>query len=200
MACSSRNFGCMVSSAVYTLGASRTVRFDVTTLATSNAYSSRFLTPVLAVAIVLALTAAHREQDEGFRLQLQGSPPDTEPNQGGHIAQHSSSVPGLPWRYNPSRGRGTSTGIDPSPIQRKMTSCLGSMGHRCPTVSGEGSGQGGMLMSDSHYCLAITTSTSRIHPFPHTGRTSRQTRRPHCGGGPLKYSQHQRATVDRSRG
>ncbi|GFN91178.1 hypothetical protein PoB_001768400 [Plakobranchus ocellatus] len=51
-----------------------------------------------------------------------------------------------------------------------------------------------MLMSDSHYCRAVTTSTSRIHPSPHTGRTSRQTRRPHCGGGPLNYSQHRRAT------
>ncbi|GFO24191.1 hypothetical protein PoB_005069600 [Plakobranchus ocellatus] len=35
-------------------------------------------------------------------------------------------------------------------------------------------------MGDSHYCRAVTTSTSRIHPSPHTGRTSRQTRRPHC--------------------
>ncbi|GFN87447.1 hypothetical protein PoB_001395300 [Plakobranchus ocellatus] len=75
-----------------------------------------------------------------------------------------------------------------------MTSRLGSMGQRCPPVLGEGSGQGGMLMSDSHYCRAVTTSTSRIHPSPHTGRTSRQTRRPHCGGGPLNYSQHRRAT------
>ncbi|GFO20616.1 histone-lysine N-methyltransferase SETMAR [Plakobranchus ocellatus] len=62
-----------------------------------------------------------------------------------------------------------------------MTSRLGSVGQRCPPVSGEGSGQGGMLMSDSHYCRVVTTSTSRIHPSPHTGRTSRQTRRPHCG-------------------
>ncbi|GFN92305.1 hypothetical protein PoB_001881100 [Plakobranchus ocellatus] len=61
-----------------------------------------------------------------------------------------------------------------------MTSRLGSVGQRCPPVSGEGSGQGGMLMSDSHYCRAVTTSTYRIHPSPHTGRTSRQTRRPHC--------------------
>ncbi|GFO08910.1 hypothetical protein PoB_003541500 [Plakobranchus ocellatus] len=75
-----------------------------------------------------------------------------------------------------------------------MTSRLGSVGQNCPPVSGEGSGQGGMLMSDSHYCRAVTTSTSRIHPSPHTGRTSRQTRRPHCGGGPLNYSQHRRAT------
>ncbi|GFN93815.1 hypothetical protein PoB_002032100 [Plakobranchus ocellatus] len=36
-----------------------------------------------------------------------------------------------------------------------------------------------MLMSDSHYCRAVTTSTSRTHPSPHTGRTSRQTRCPH---------------------
>ncbi|GFO41233.1 hypothetical protein PoB_006773800 [Plakobranchus ocellatus] len=45
------------------MGVSRTVTFDMTTLATSNAYSSRFLTPVLAVAIALALIAAHRERD-----------------------------------------------------------------------------------------------------------------------------------------
>ncbi|GFO23033.1 hypothetical protein PoB_004953800 [Plakobranchus ocellatus] len=106
---------------------------------------------------------------------------------------------GLPWSYTPSRGCGASTGIDPSPIHRKMTSRLGSVDQRCPPVSGEGSGQGGMLKSDSHYCRAVTTSTSRIHPSPHTGRTSRQTRRPHCGGGPLNYSQHRRATVDSSR-
>ncbi|GFO25210.1 hypothetical protein PoB_005171500 [Plakobranchus ocellatus] len=47
-----------------------------------------------------------------------------------------------------------------------MTSRLGSVGQRCPPVSGEGSGQGGMLMSDSYYCRAITTSTSRIIPSP----------------------------------
>ncbi|GFO50020.1 hypothetical protein PoB_007652500 [Plakobranchus ocellatus] len=35
----------------------------MTTLATSNTYSSRFLTPVLAVAIVLALIAAHWERN-----------------------------------------------------------------------------------------------------------------------------------------
>ncbi|GFO10264.1 hypothetical protein PoB_003676900 [Plakobranchus ocellatus] len=79
---------------------------------------------------------------------------------------------GYPGAILPAEG-GTSTGIDPSPIQRKMTSRLGSVGQRCPPVSGEGSGQGGMLMSDSHYCRAVTTSTSRIHPSPHTGRTSR---------------------------
>ncbi|GFN97165.1 hypothetical protein PoB_002367100 [Plakobranchus ocellatus] len=123
-----------------------------------------------------------------------------EAQPGGHIARHSSAVSGLPWSYTPSRGCGTSTGIDPSPIRREMTSRLGSVGPRCPPVSGEGSGQGGMLMGDSHYCRAVTTSTSRTHPSLHTGRTSRQTRRPHCGGGPLNYSQHRRATVDRSRG
>ncbi|GFN81142.1 hypothetical protein PoB_000764800 [Plakobranchus ocellatus] len=81
-----------------------------------------------------------------------------------------------------------------------MNSRFGSVGQRCPPVSGEGSGQGSMLMSDSHYCRAVTTSTSRFHPSPHTGRTSLQTRRPHCGGGPLYHSQHRRATVDRSSG
>ncbi|GFO15024.1 hypothetical protein PoB_004152900 [Plakobranchus ocellatus] len=45
------------------MGVSRTSTFDMTTLATSNAYSSRFLTPVLAVAIALALIAAHRERN-----------------------------------------------------------------------------------------------------------------------------------------
>ncbi|GFO46966.1 hypothetical protein PoB_007347100 [Plakobranchus ocellatus] len=119
---------------------------------------------------------------------------------GGHVARHSSAVSGLPWSYTPSRGRGTSTGIDPSPIHRKMTSRLGSVGQRCPPVSGEGSGKGGMLVSDSHYCRAVTTSTSRIHASPHTGRTSQQTRLPHCGGGPLNYSQHWRASVGKNRG
>ncbi|GFN87471.1 hypothetical protein PoB_001397700 [Plakobranchus ocellatus] len=65
-----------------------------------------------------------------------------------------------------------------------------SVGQCCPSVSGEGNGQRGMLVSDSHYCRAITTATPRIHPSPHTDRTSRQTRRPHCGGGPLNYFQH----------
>ncbi|GFO41316.1 hypothetical protein PoB_006782100 [Plakobranchus ocellatus] len=41
--------GCMVSSAVFAIGSSRTVTFDMTTLATSSTYSSKFLTPVLAV-------------------------------------------------------------------------------------------------------------------------------------------------------
>ncbi|GFO04052.1 hypothetical protein PoB_003055700 [Plakobranchus ocellatus] len=50
---------------------------------------------------------------------------------GGHVARHSSTVSGLPWSYTPSRGCGTSTGIDPSPIQRKLTSRLGSVGQRC---------------------------------------------------------------------
>ncbi|GFO08869.1 hypothetical protein PoB_003537400 [Plakobranchus ocellatus] len=63
-----------------------------------------------------------------------------------------------------------------------MTSRLGSVGQRCPPVSGEGSGQGGMLISDSHYCRAVTTSTSRIHPSPHTGRTSRQNKAPTLWG------------------
>ncbi|GFN76071.1 hypothetical protein PoB_000257700 [Plakobranchus ocellatus] len=62
----------------------------------------------------------------------------------GHIAQNSSAVPGLPWSYTPSRGCETSIRIDPSLIQRKLTSQL-----CCPPVSGEGDGQGGMLMSDS---------------------------------------------------
>ncbi|GFO19558.1 hypothetical protein PoB_004606300 [Plakobranchus ocellatus] len=42
------------------MGISRTVTI---TLAMFNTYSSSFLTPVLAVAIALALIAAHRERD-----------------------------------------------------------------------------------------------------------------------------------------
>ncbi|GFN93823.1 hypothetical protein PoB_002032900 [Plakobranchus ocellatus] len=49
----------MVSSAVYAVGISRAVTFDMTTLATSNTYNSRFFTAVLAVAIALALIAAY---------------------------------------------------------------------------------------------------------------------------------------------
>ncbi|GFN80770.1 hypothetical protein PoB_000727600 [Plakobranchus ocellatus] len=81
MACSSKNFGqvyvagCMVSSAVYAKGVSRTVTFDMTTLATSNAYSSRFLTPVLAVATALALIAAHRERN--VRSDIENQVPRT---------------------------------------------------------------------------------------------------------------------------
>ncbi|GFO29438.1 hypothetical protein PoB_005594300 [Plakobranchus ocellatus] len=129
----------------------------------------------------------------GFKIQLQWFQPRE------HAARISNTVPWLPWSYTPSRGCGTSTGIDPSPIQRKMTSRLDSVGQRCPSVSGQESGQGGMFMSASHYCRAVTTSTSRIHPFPHRGCNSRQTRRPHYTGGPLNYFQHRRATVDRSR-
>ncbi|GFN93112.1 hypothetical protein PoB_001961800 [Plakobranchus ocellatus] len=51
-----------------------------------------------------------------------------------------NAVPGLPWSYTPSRGCGTSIGIDPSPIQKNLTSQLGSMSQRCPSVSGEGNG------------------------------------------------------------
>ncbi|GFO24491.1 hypothetical protein PoB_005099600 [Plakobranchus ocellatus] len=133
-------------------------------------------------------------------IKLQGSTPATEPNQGDTLRGTPAQCQGLPWSYTPSRGCETSPGIDSRPMQRKMTSRLGSVGQRCSPVSGERSGQGGMLMSDSHYCRAVTTSTSRIHPSPYTGRTSRQTRRPHCGGAPLNYSQHRRATVNRSRG
>ncbi|GFO29611.1 hypothetical protein PoB_005611600 [Plakobranchus ocellatus] len=64
--------------------------------------------------------------EEGFRIQLQCSSPATEPNQGDTL-RGTPALSGLPWSYTPSRGCGTSTGIDPSPIQRKMTSRLGSV-------------------------------------------------------------------------
>ncbi|GFO26994.1 hypothetical protein PoB_005349900 [Plakobranchus ocellatus] len=102
----------------------------------------------------------------GHVLRFSSRVPSHGAQPGGHVARHSSAVLGLPWSYTPSRRCGTSTGIDPCPIKRKMTSRLGSVGQRCPTVSGERSGQGGILMSDSHYCRAVTTSTSRIHPSP----------------------------------
>ncbi|GFO17738.1 hypothetical protein PoB_004424300 [Plakobranchus ocellatus] len=53
------------------------------------------------------------------------------------IARISSAVPGLPWSSTPSRGWGTLTGIDPSPISRKIISRLDSVGKCCATVSGE---------------------------------------------------------------
>ncbi|GFO00713.1 hypothetical protein PoB_002721800 [Plakobranchus ocellatus] len=84
-------------------------------------------------------------------------------------------MPGLPWSYTPSRRCGTSTGIDPSPIQRKLTSRLGSVGQHCPPVLGEGNGQRGTLMSDSHCCRAVTTSTSRIHIFIQVTPHSKQS-------------------------
>ncbi|GFO19527.1 hypothetical protein PoB_004603200 [Plakobranchus ocellatus] len=48
------------------------VTFDITTLATSKTYSSRFLTPVLVVAIALALITAHWERDvrSGIKSQV----------------------------------------------------------------------------------------------------------------------------------
>ncbi|GFO26997.1 hypothetical protein PoB_005350200 [Plakobranchus ocellatus] len=121
-----------------------------------------------------------------FSYSAPGLPARHRAQPKGHVARIPSAVPGLPWSYTPSRGCGTSTVIDPSPIQRKLTSRLGSVGRRCPPVSGEGNGQRGMLVSDSRYCRAVTTSTCRIHNSPHTGRTSRQTRRPHCADSTWK--------------
>ncbi|GFN94145.1 hypothetical protein PoB_002065100 [Plakobranchus ocellatus] len=63
--------GCKVSSAVYATGISRTVTFDMTSLAKSNTYSSRFLTPVLTVAIALALIAARCERDVRSDIKIQ---------------------------------------------------------------------------------------------------------------------------------
>ncbi|GFO47040.1 hypothetical protein PoB_007354500 [Plakobranchus ocellatus] len=63
----------------------------------------------------------------GFKYSAPGPPTRHGAQPGGHVARHSSAVSGLPWSYTPSRGCGTSTGIDPSPIHRKMTSRLGSV-------------------------------------------------------------------------
>ncbi|GFO23763.1 hypothetical protein PoB_005026800 [Plakobranchus ocellatus] len=63
--------GCVVSSTVYAMGVSRTVTFDMTIFATSNTHSSRFLTPVFAVAIALALIAAHWERDVRSEIKSQ---------------------------------------------------------------------------------------------------------------------------------
>ncbi|GFO46830.1 hypothetical protein PoB_007333500 [Plakobranchus ocellatus] len=46
-----------------------------------------------------------------------------------------------------------------------MTSRLGSVGQHCPPISGKGSGQGGMLMSDSHYCRAVTPQPPGSTPY-----------------------------------
>ncbi|GFO22885.1 hypothetical protein PoB_004939000 [Plakobranchus ocellatus] len=57
-----------------------------------------------------------------------------------YVAWHSSAVPGL----NSQQRVWDSTWIDPSPIQRKLTSPLGSVGRRCSPVSREGNGQRGI--------------------------------------------------------
>ncbi|GFO36941.1 hypothetical protein PoB_006344600 [Plakobranchus ocellatus] len=59
--------------------------------------------------------------------------PPRSPTKGTHCAALQRCVRAT-WSYTHSRGCGTSTGIDPSPIQRKMTSRLGSVGQRCPPV------------------------------------------------------------------
>ncbi|GFO19528.1 hypothetical protein PoB_004603300 [Plakobranchus ocellatus] len=61
-------------------------------------------------------------------VQAPGLPAHHRSQIRGHIARISSAVPGLPWSYTPSRGCGTSIGVDPCPIQRKLTSGLGSVG------------------------------------------------------------------------
>ncbi|GFO15047.1 hypothetical protein PoB_004155200 [Plakobranchus ocellatus] len=54
---------------------------NMTTLATSNTHSSRFLTPVLAIAIELVLIAAHWEQDVVQRIRaLKGQDNDIDLN------------------------------------------------------------------------------------------------------------------------
>ncbi|GFO14822.1 hypothetical protein PoB_004132700 [Plakobranchus ocellatus] len=60
-----------------------------------------------------------------------------------HVERISSAVLGLPLSCTPSRECGTSIGIDPSPVQRKATSRLGSVGQCCPPVSREGNGPRG---------------------------------------------------------
>ncbi|GFO18321.1 hypothetical protein PoB_004482600 [Plakobranchus ocellatus] len=57
--------------------------------------------------------------------------------------------------YTPSRRCGSSTGIKQGPIERKVTSRLGSINQCCPTVLREGSGHGWVLSSDGHYCLTF---------------------------------------------
>ncbi|GFN90638.1 hypothetical protein PoB_001714400 [Plakobranchus ocellatus] len=135
---------------------------------------------------------------EVFEFRLPSSPPDTEPNQGDKLRRLAALCQSYAGALPPAEGVGPLLGLT-QPIRRILTSRLGSVGGRCPPISGEGNGQGDMLMSDSHYCRTVTISISRIHTSPHTGRTSRQTRRPHCEGGHLNYSQNRKATVDRNR-
>ncbi|GFO29527.1 hypothetical protein PoB_005603200 [Plakobranchus ocellatus] len=96
------------------MGISRTVTFDMTTFATSNACSRRFLTPILAVAIALALKAAHWEWDVlgSFRLsKLQGSPPTTEPNQADTLLGTPALCRGYPGAIVPAEGVGPLLGL-----------------------------------------------------------------------------------------
>ncbi|GFO46800.1 hypothetical protein PoB_007330500 [Plakobranchus ocellatus] len=83
----------------------------------------------------------------------------------GHVVRHSSAVSGLPWSYTLSKGCGASTEIYPSPIQRKLTSRLGSVDRRCPPVSGEGNGQRSIMVSDCHYCRAVNLQDPPLFPY-----------------------------------
>ncbi|GFO00764.1 hypothetical protein PoB_002726900 [Plakobranchus ocellatus] len=69
---------CMVSSTVYAMVVSRTVTFVMITLATSDTCSSRFLTPVLAVAIALAFLAVAQERDVRSDIKSQLPPVRSE--------------------------------------------------------------------------------------------------------------------------
>ncbi|GFO46959.1 hypothetical protein PoB_007346400 [Plakobranchus ocellatus] len=99
------------------------------------------------LSLVIRLQFDHEVTTTKFVL-----PPTTEPNQGDTSRRTPALCQATLELYSQQRLCETSTGIDPSLIQRKLTSQL-----CCPLVSGEKDGQGGMLMSDIHYCRAITT-------------------------------------------
>ncbi|GFO37333.1 hypothetical protein PoB_006383800 [Plakobranchus ocellatus] len=71
--------------------------------------------------------------EEFFLNSAPGFPAHHGAQPRGHIARLSSAVSGLPWSYTPNRGCGTSTGIDPSLIRRKMTCRLGSVESALPS-------------------------------------------------------------------
>ncbi|GFN88502.1 hypothetical protein PoB_001500800 [Plakobranchus ocellatus] len=127
-----------------------------------------------------------------FKFDSRASRPIRRPTMDTHCSKLQRCARAL-WSYTFNRECETSTGIDLSPTQRKLTSIfsfLTSMGHRCPPVSGEGNSQGAMLMSDESLLLGrhqLNPQDPSLAPY---GRTSRQTMHPHCGHGPLNYFQH----------
>ncbi|GFN86904.1 hypothetical protein PoB_001341000 [Plakobranchus ocellatus] len=107
--------------------------------------------------------SVHGERSGSFLNLALGVQPTTGPNQGDTLCGTLALCQGYPGPIITVRC-GASTGIDPSPVQRKLNSRLGSMGQHCHPISGEGSVQGGMLKSDSHYCRAVTN----IRVAPHS--------------------------------
>ncbi|GFO36308.1 hypothetical protein PoB_006281300 [Plakobranchus ocellatus] len=73
--------------------------------------------------------------EEGFRIQLQGYPPTTEPNQGDTLCGTPALCQAYPGAILPAEGVGPLLRLIQALFRVKMTSQLSSVGQRCPVVS-----------------------------------------------------------------